>query len=176
MLAALFLLMWLVVAGLSLLMKRPPYHRAVGAQFNMSYALILLLCAWAIEWFCKSFRLKMLSAVGLLLCTSFFFYHFIKIGRTRMAEALYQFHINRYSELLQMNLRDIPAGSSVWFSDESFYLYNDGRKKGLKTSLCSDGKEQYYIKTDVEVLPVLTSGQYKKLWERGEYRIYIKEQ
>lgn len=165
------LLLWGSFYGFLLLMHRFPPVRALLFHLHLSFALTLLSAFLLLNDLAVKLRKPLLRLLWLPLLAPLVL-HYGQTGRGQLAATLYHFDINEYGRLLQLNLRDLPPGASVGLSDESFYFYYIGRKRGFHMVMCSGGGEQFYMKLEEEALPQPSAGHYEKRWERGDWRIY----
>ncbi len=167
-----FLIMWVTLFLMSWQMKQFPYLRNQIGHMSITYAFIIITICWALQELFRALRMKRMIFVVFPLFLGLFIYHYIKLTKAKLAEALYHFDINTYAELLILDLRDLPPHATVGCSDESFYLKYIGGKRGFQTNFCSAGNEAYYITTDGETIPIPITGHYEFRWPRGDFRIY----
>ena len=170
-----FGLLWLCLCLVSLKMRQYSPARNLLGHLSITYGFVIVTAGWIIQFLLTKIRQNKFFPFLFPAFTGLFFYHFIKLGNDHLAQTLYQFDINTYAVMLDMDLRDLPPKADVGFSDESFYLYYISNKKGFKTTLCSGAQEEYYIKIDGETLPKPIKGNYQLMWERGDFRIYQRK-
>lgn len=101
--------------------------------------------------------------------------HFIVENKKRVSEYLYGYNVNYMNSAITEKMRNIPAGSSVSFSDESFYWYYVCKKEGYQVSQCPNGDEAYFIKTEVEPMPPLLLNRYVFIGGIFDYQIYQRK-
>ena len=70
---------------------------------------------------------------------------------------------------------EIPAHSSVGFSDEAFYCGYICGVNGCITHKCISGTEEYYIKKEEEPLPGALVDKFDLSYKINEYEIYKKK-
>ena len=171
-LAVAYVLLWALFAGCCLIMRRNPYARLLNGHFSISLALAIIAIRDLVRRVSAVSKFPKMATplLGCLLAALGF--HFYAYGKNHLAESLYHFDINEYGRLLELDLRDLPQGATVGFSDESFYLFYVARHRGFSVSRCASGSDDYYIKTDAEALPAGSEGSYQFLFSRGDYGIY----
>ena len=170
-----FILMWGGLLVISCQLRQSAYLRNLIGHLSITYAFIIITVFLLLQRLFQWIKMQRMIVLLFPLFLGLFCYHFVKMANERLAKTLYHFDINRYGELLEMDLRDLPPKADIAFSDESFYLLYLSRKKGFTTHECGAGNETYYIKIDGELLPQPPTGHYQLMWERGDYRIYQRQ-
>ena len=86
------------------------------------------------------------------------------------------FHVDTWEALLVDGIdKNIPRGSSVAFSDESFYFYFLCRKFGYDVTKCPRGNEKYLVRLRYEPVFMGKDEDFELLAPVGEYGIYRRK-
>jgi hypothetical protein len=99
-------------------------------------------------------------------------YHLFTTNIPVFKQKIYNYPVNDRYEALHTGLYWFPAGSTIGFSNESFYwlyLYN---KEGHNASRCLSGNEDYLIKQEEEQFPQKGVGKYELYQKVEDYEIY----
>jgi hypothetical protein len=109
----------------------------------------------------------------------------IRFGLGNKANAsfcLYNNDINiKYDLIVNEGISFIPKGSTIAFSDESFYWYYQCMLRGDRVSKCISGNEEYFVRLSSEAMPAGYEKKYKLIktvFKHGitavSYEIYKK--
>jgi hypothetical protein len=98
--------------------------------------------------------------------------HFIRTNRIFLKDTLYEIDVNSIYTTVNNGLSFIQPGTTAAFSDVAFYCYYICSKKGVKTSKCPAGNEQYFIKQRDEQLPQLVTENYLLVKKFDQYEVY----
>jgi hypothetical protein len=167
--------MLLSFLALTLGMRRYPFHRNLGGELSIILAILIIM----LYRFSRILFRKMNNRIAgnlffsiLLLSLGF---HFIWKDRADVSNSLYFYDINATYEKIRADISDIPAGSSVGFTDECFYWKYLCEKRGLLTSACSTRQETYFVKLSREKFPKNAAGGYQ-LWQKlDDYELYQRK-
>ncbi|MGN6568870.1 MAG: hypothetical protein ACTHJ0_13000 [Flavipsychrobacter sp.] len=170
-----YISMWVSSIAIAYVMKIYPIDRSMGAQINISlalsiYVLYLLMLKLDTIW-----HLKYVPVLGMSLFIVSLGVHFGIKNEERVSTWLYHNDINsKYKTLTERGMAFIPAGATVYFSDECFYWYYLCKKKGCITNNCNFDNEQYYVRLNIDSLP-FTNARYTLYRTLGDYEIYQRK-
>jgi len=89
---------------------------------------------------------------------------------------MYGYPINYLYSVHSAVIAKIPAGSSIAFSDESFYYFYFCRKRHLKVSRCPRGDEDYYVIRPSENITGTITDRYSLVMSIEEdYELYKRK-
>ncbi len=141
-----FIATWASCIMLAFIMKIFPVDRALIWQFSFTLALSMYSVYLLISSLADQVHLPVLSIVVVPLLLVLVSVNFVIKGKTNAAFSLCHFEVNPWNLSIAEGITNIPIGSSVAFSDESFYWYYLCEKSGYNTSKCIKGNEDYYVK------------------------------
>jgi hypothetical protein len=167
-----YLVMWLVFFLIIIIMKKMPFERNLIGHYSLTLAGIIWLC-WSVAGLLFR-RENLLIAKQILFCCIIIpvAVHFVATNESMLKDGLYEYEVNMFFVDLSNKLKEIPRGTSVAFSDESFYCYFICRKQRYKVTRCTTGNEDYYIKQAFEPLPQLLGNRYALAFTIVQYEIY----
>jgi hypothetical protein len=172
-----FLCLWLGYVVCSMGIRHNPFHRTLIVQFSLSVAMLVLFIATTAQWVAHRIPKPAASKAVLLLVTAIPISYLVgqqtNYFRNNLNIALYGNDVTGiYNRHLQ-DLHQLPAGSAIGCSPESFYFYFVAQKAGYSPTLCPNGTEPYYIKREEEPMPPGIQTKYRLLLHGGEdYEIY----
>ncbi len=172
-----FLCLWLGYVVCSMGIRHNPFHRTLIVQFSLSVALLVLLIVVMAQWITRRIQQQATQKTALLLIValplSCLVWQQTNYFRTNINIALYGNDVNGIYHRHLQDLHQLPPGSAIGCSPESFYFYFLGQKNGYQPTLCPNGTEPYYIKREEEPMPGSLQHYYKLLMHGGEdYQIY----
>ncbi len=166
-----WLCMWITFLLIAIIMRRLPFERNLIAQYSISLAAVLLLAYRLATTILSKTKLpfkQVVFATMLLL----FSIHFISTNKASLKNTLYEIDVNATYTTVVQGLSFIQPGNTAAFSDVAFYCYYICSKKGVKTSKCPTGNEQYYIRQRDDQLPLLIADNYLLVNKFDQYEIY----
>jgi hypothetical protein len=164
-----YVLMWVLFLGMVLAMKRLPFERNLIGHYLVSVAFGLIAVYYLLYWLLGSRTLpKLLSIMAVSTGTLLFFNNMHSVF---LKNLLYEYDVNYVYRLLEEKLSVIPPGSTIAFSDESFYCYCICQAKGYHVSLTPNGHEAYYVVNKNEELAKPVPPKYKPFGEADSYLI-----
>jgi hypothetical protein len=155
-----YICMWITFFLVVIIMKKLPFERNLIGHYGIALAGVLLAAYYLSDWLASTGRrlwVKMVFFTGIAL---FFSVHFLRTNEMMLKDTLYEYDVNSYYKDKTDWLRNIPAGSTIAFSDEDFYSYYVCQQNGYKVSKCVTGKEEYYVKEAFEEIPQNGAGKY----------------
>ncbi len=156
-----YLAMWLVCIALAYIMKIYPIDRTMSGQISISLALTIYVLYLLLSKLNEVLKLSVITDSALMIILMVLGIYIIKGNKSNISFSLYNNDINlKYDLLMQEGIGFIPKGSSIAFSDESFYWYYQCKIRGDKVSKCMSGNEQYFVRYGVDPFPVEYSGKY----------------
>lgn len=179
-LALFYIATWTAYILCSLFIKHTPFHRTLIVQFSITIALAVY-AFWVLLSYIINAVIR--STTNLKLGTTLFIppilaltVWFVKYDKENINFGLYSNDVNGLYGMHMSTISSIPAGSSIAFSEESFYFFYHCRRIGYKVSRCGMGNEQYYVKRTDEALKPLYQVNYTLLRQAGEdYEIYVRK-
>ena len=172
-----YVLLWGVFILLVLYMKRFPFCRNLIIHYSITQAFVVLALFSVIHFIASKFRFKLITYILFPAAAVMLSNHYLKAYKENFEFLLYFNHVNEIYKLNDEGINTIPKGSSIGFSNESFYWYYYCNKRNYKTNKCPDGSEAYYIKRPQENLPEGFESKYQLLKSLPEdYEIYRRNQ
>lgn len=179
-LAGFYIATWGAYLLCSLYIRHTPFHRTLIVQFSLTMALTVF-AFWAVTNYAfgklrhpvlATISKTTLFAIPVLLIGGYF----IQYNKKNINFGLYSNDVNGLYGMHLNTIGSIPAGSSISFSEESFYFYYHCRKLGYRVIRCGKGAEQFFVKRTDEQLPPLYHTNYILLQQGGEdYEIYKRK-
>jgi hypothetical protein len=166
-----YVIMWVCLWSVMAVMKKIPFQRCMNGYYIITVLLLVVVVGKMAIYIARGWKLSVvkyaLLPVAFLLLSGYFF---VK-GKKHLALFLYWHNNNQSYAELSPAINQLPEGSRVGFSEEAFYLYYIGKKRGLQANKCLRGDEDHYIKNSSEPLPPAVASF--SLFQRvGEYEIY----
>jgi hypothetical protein len=169
-----YVALWAVLFIIVIAMKRVPFERNLIGHYSVTLAGVILVAYWL-----TSFRLpakiNLPRIILLPLILLAFIIHFIRNDKKLLKDKLYEYDVNQVYDTLNTGLHFISPGSTVAFSDESFYCRYICKKNGCKAGKCSTGTEAYFIKQTDENVPLPLPDQYTLIKKVDIYSIYKRK-
>jgi hypothetical protein len=155
-----FVVLVLVFIALVFLMKRYPYHRNLAGHFAILLTLTILAFFTIVKRVSELLKARAIKLLFPVILVGLSVY-FLRLNPPAFSNFLYFNDATDSWNAVNKTLDEIPAGSSVSFSDQSFYWAHASRKKNLHAAKCTSGAEQYFIKEKDEKFPAeINSNQY----------------
>ncbi len=171
-----FVAMWTSCFLLTVKMKIFPIDRALTGQLSITLGLLiyaLYLLTYSISQRIKQNYLPLIVLPVFLLLLSV---NFVIEGKAHVPFYTCHSPVNLlHDEKVKDGLSAIPHGSTVAFSNESFYWYYLCQKYGYRASKCVNGSEEYYITLPTEPLPVDMQRLFGPIKLVGGYIIYKRQ-
>ena len=150
--------------------------RALPGQFSVTlafviYALYLPLTALSRKMNVRSLAMVVLPVALLLLGANC-------LEKDKLHCVHYQDHfaVNPWKKMIADGINtSLPKGSSIAFSDESFYFYYLCRQFGYDVDKCPNGNEQYLVKLSYEPFFIGKEEDYQLVQPVGDYCIYKRK-
>lgn len=172
-----YLLLLVVLLGLMLLMHRSPNQRNLIGHCS----LVLVLSPLTLYWLLGRLPARrhplrwQLGAVAVLLLVLTL--KLVKANPVDKAEEIYLFDNQTSYHGLEARIAQLPAGSRVRCTYESFCATHAARQRGLTALMpCEAAADHqpadYYIVHSKETLPPAVAGQYELLYRAPFDRIY----
>ena len=178
--AAFYVLLWLVFILLTLNMRRTPFPRNMILHFSLTmaivgftfYLLVHRAAALLSSLQLKKWVLSLCFVTPVLLYSVYLAY----TGKRDLPNNLYYAGVNSIYSGHLAETSWIPSNSSIGFSEESFLMFYIFRQDHPGASRCASGKEDYYIKRRDEPMPVGWELLYDK-WKDGseDYELYKRK-
>jgi hypothetical protein len=172
-----YLILWGVFIAMSICMERVTFYRVIIMQMSLTMAFVVYTCYILISGVVTKFNMPRVGIIVFAIPVLFLCGHLMKHDKNDVALNLY---FNNVNELYSKHIADIntiPKGSSVAFSDESFYYYYYCRELGYKVSKCPNGTEDYYVsRPEEETIPSWVADNYTLFRKCDEdYDIYKRK-
>ncbi len=171
---AFYLAMWLVFFLLVIIMKRLPFERNLIVHYSITLAGVILVLEWLTTALSKNAKLQLPLSIILAILIAWFSFHFFTTNESFIKVTLYEHDVNQTYKELSEGLDYIPSGSTVAFSDESFFYRYVCMKNGCMISNCPSGNEMYYVKENYEQMPQTLAEKYSLAKQLGDHAIYKK--
>jgi len=170
-----YIAMWVAVILLTVKMKIFPFDRSLTGQFSISLCIIVYTVYLLLTSLSEKIKLLFIGQILFSLFLILLIANYIKNGKDNMNHYLCHFQVNVWYDLMLRDcVRAVPPGSSIAFSDESFYLRYLFTQNGYKTSKCTSGGEAYFVQSkDDPTLPDITSN-YAQFKDTNGFIIYKK--
>lgn len=176
-LAGFYTATWMAYLLCSVFIKHTPFHRTLIVQFSITIALAVYTL-WVVANYLISLQLQKTIRVIILLVafvmpiTALTAWE-IRYDKQNVNFGVYSNDVNGLYGMHMNTISNIPGGSSVAFSEESFYFFYHCRRLGYEVSRCRTGQEQYFVKRTDEQLPNEYRNGYLLYKQGGEdYEIY----
>ncbi|MEI8279902.1 MAG: hypothetical protein WCG87_09075 [Bacteroidota bacterium] len=171
-----YLTLWLVWMLMVLYTKMHPFCRSMIIHYSITLAFVIYTVyavADAIaNYLKKPYLLYVIFTIPVLLSSIHYY-------RGDAEHESYNLYFNDTDQLYSSHTREshqIPKGSSIAFSEESFYFYYLLHKQQYPVKKCSNGNEDYYIKRNFETLDEPYKSQYTLLKNLSEgYELYKRK-
>jgi hypothetical protein len=167
--------MWVVFLLIIAIMKKLPFERNLIGHYSVTLAGVILFAYWAIGLAGGKEKLLFVKRwvfSFIMVCLAA---HFLYTNPTMLKDGLFEYEVNPPYINLADKLKAIPQGSTVAFSDESFYCYFICRQQGYSVHKCPEGNEDYYIKQSFEQLPQSMENKYTQAFTIVQYQIYKRQ-
>lgn len=168
-----YVALWVSFFAIVIAMKRLPFERNLIGHYSIALTGILLTIYWLVSLIPNK-NIPLLNAGIISVFVLFFAVHLILTNTVFLESTLYEYNVNETFFPINEGLKIVPSGSSVAFSDESFYTMYLCMKNDRITIKCGNGNEQYFIKQWTEPMPALYIGRYTLLNRINEYEIYAR--
>ena len=153
--------------------KMHPFCRSMIIHYSLTLAFVIYTVYAVAEaiatYFKKAYLLYIFFSLPVLLSSIHYY-------RGNAEHESYNLYFNDTDQLYTSHTaesREIPKGSTIAFSEESFYFYYITHKLGYPVKRCSSGNETFYIKRNFEVLDEPYKSQYTLLKNLSEgYELY----
>jgi len=149
-----YIVLWSAALLLTIVMKIFPIDRALIGHFGITLALVVYTVYLLLGSLQERLRLKVLRSLllpALLMLTGI---GFVKKDKQYVGFYICHFEMNPWQDsIINDGINIIPKGSTVGFSDESFYWYYLCSNMGYKASKCIQGNEAWFIKSTGEPFP-----------------------
>ncbi len=170
----LYACMWLCFFGVVIVMLRLPFERNLTGQYSFTLLGVLLVALWLADALARLGKTAFVKWILFPGITLLFAIHFLRTNEFFLKDTLYEYDVNAYYKEKTLWLANLPAGSTVAFSDEDFYSYFVCLRSGYKVSRYPTGMEQYYIKEAFEEIPQPYTANYElakkqdgnEIWKR----------
>ena len=150
-----YILLWGGAFLLTLAMKIFPIDRALIGHFSITLALVVYTIYLLLGSLQERLRLKLLRPLLLPVLLVLAGINFVKKDKQYAGFYICHFEMNPWHDtIINDGINIIPAGSTIAFSDESFYWYYLCRNMGYKTRKCIQGNETWFVKSAGEAFPV----------------------
>lgn len=178
--AGLYAATWLGYLLVSLLVRHMPFHRTLIVQFGISmavlvytfYAMVSLLSAYIGHRQTSTMVRTVLYMAPLALLLVYE----VRYDRQNANLGVYGNDVNGIYDGIKRDIGLIPPGSSIAFSEESFYCYYYCRWAGYNAHRCATGDETYYIKRNDDALPESIAANYTLLLNMyDEHMLYKRK-
>jgi len=178
--AVLYLSVWGSYILYSMVLLLTPFHRTLIIHFSFTVACCVYTFYVLLNYIADNISSGQLKAavkmplfiVPVLLYSGYQF----SWNRSNAYIAVYGYDVNATYNTQSAGLKQIPAGSSIAFSDEAFYYYYIAEKMHYTTNRCNAEDAAYYIKSEAEALPEIQSCTYHFVAGCGDdYAIYKRD-
>ena len=170
-----FVCLWLATFIIVTVMRRPAFERNFIGHYSLTVAALLLLIWQALSTLATSNAVRNIALTIFGVITLLFAVHFASANGNMLKDVAYEYNVNESYDALDKGLRQIPAGSTLSCSDEAFYCGYIASKNGCKVSSCPTGNEVFFIKKEIENLPLLLQ-DYVKVGQVNEYEIFRRNE
>lgn len=176
-LGGMYLSVWVAYIVCSLFIKHVPFHRTLIVQFSCTMAAVVvtlfrlaaLIMARIRNTISRTVIRVAVFVLPVLLCSGYLW----RFNQKSVNDILYGNNVNGTYQLHMADIAQLAPGSSVGFSQESFYFFYHCRRLGFNASRCANGTERYYVKRTDEQLPPRLESRYVLLRKGGDdYEIY----
>lgn len=162
--------MWGTTILLTMVMKVFPIDRSLTGQFSIILALTIYTLGLLLGNLAKWLHVKRAAAVALPVILVLLSVNFVLKGRKYVSHYLCHFVVNEWrATVVDDGISNIPPGSSVGFSNESFFWFYMCKQYGYKVDKCSTGTEDYYVKATNEPFPAGMDGRYVAIKKVTEF-------
>jgi hypothetical protein len=171
---------WVAFILCSLFIKHIPFHRTLIIQFSVTIALaaytLWVLLGYVFDAVAGPKASLIARSILFVTPTLALSVWFIQYNKENINFGLYSNDVNGLYGMHMGTISSITPGSSIAFSDESFYFFYHCRRMGYKVSRCATGKEQYFVKRTDEPLPALYKADYVLFKKAAEdYEVYSRK-
>lgn len=168
-----YILMWLACIILAVIMKSFPLDRTLPGQFSITLALCIYSLYNMLTSCASKIRMPNLFNIVLPIFVVLLSINFLIKNKEYSEHYLCHFPVNYfYGIVMKEGILKIPKGSTVSYSDESFYWYYLCFKNGCKVRKVFTGSEDYYVTYLLEPLPAGLQDKYEKNNVVGDYVVY----
>lgn len=168
-------IVWLVLAGMTLQMQRFPFMRNLTAHCSVTLAAVLLAGHSLLHQVGKRRMIALKTAAITLFCLGMAV-HFIRFNRDHIHDSIYFYDVKSRFISLHNAVLKLPENARVGLSDEGFYWEFLCKQRGLKASMCMDSMTHYIKIENEEKLPDYLRGHVEKILQVDEYEIYAVHQ
>lgn len=134
----------------------------MSAHISISFGLTIYALYLALQKLNEAVKMPLVTNAVLMI---FLILQGVRFGfgdKANVSPALYNNDINsKYDLIVHQGIDFIPKGSTIAFSDESFYWYYQCKLRGYTVSKCLSGNEQYFVRLSSEALPAGYAKRYK---------------
>ncbi len=168
-----YMLMWLACIFLAVIMKSFPLDRTLPGQFSITLALCIYSIYILLNAFAAKFRVHLLAKLVLPCIILLLSVNFLLKNREYSVHYMCHFPVNDfYSVIMKLGILEIPKGSTVSYSYETFFWYYLCLKNGCQVKRVFTGKEDYYVTNLQEPLPPGLQAKYEKNNTVGDFVVY----
>ncbi len=168
---------WVAFILYSMAIKRIPFHRTLIIHFSITMAI----CVYTFYLLTKravAYVPKLRQVVQVILFTVpivGYSAYLIQYNNKNVSTALYGYNVNEIHTAQINAVKQIPAGSTVSFSDDAFYYFYYCRKMGYKANRCPEQDAAYFIKIADRPFPTDVGSTFELMADAGnDYAIYKK--
>ena len=177
--AIFYILLWIVFAAFTLHIRRQPFIRNMIIHYSLTMAFVVYtfyVITDSLVSYINKATIRY-ACQGLWVFAIVYFCRFQLItDRQNVSLNLYFNNVNAIYEEHITAVNAIPPGSSISFSNESFYIYYLCHQKGLKANKCTDGTEKFYVKRPFEQIQCNMANEYTLLKKLpADYELYTRK-
>ena len=169
--------LWLVWIAMVLNSKMHPFCRSMIIHYSMTLAFVMYTVYAIADSIAthlkKPFLKSFIFSVPVLLASV----HYFRGNAEHVSYNLYFNDVNPLYKAHTDEIKEIPKGSTIGFSEESFYMYYVSWKLHYDGKKCNTAQEDYYIIRPFETMDSLHNERYTQVKEWSElYVLYKRKQ
>jgi hypothetical protein len=177
MLGGFYLCTWCMSLLIAIVMKVLPLDRSLSAQFSITLGLVIYTIYLWLQSLKEKVGVQLLPAFVVPLLLALLTLNYIKKDQLHVTHYLCHFPVNTWYKTMTDGIsKYIPGGSTVGFSDESFFCYYLCKRNNYAVSKCATGTENYLIKRYDEPLLPEMQAHYERTGDiEGYFDIYKRK-
>jgi hypothetical protein len=168
--------MWGILVFFVLKMRVYPMDRALPGQFSVTLMFVLYAAWLGLSVIAARIGIRSFATISITVILLLMGANCLEKDKLHCVHYQCHFPVNSWEKLVADGIgASLPKGSSIAFSDESFYFYYLCRKFGYNVDKCANGNEQYVVKLSYEPFFFGKEDDFTLVRPVGDYCVYKRK-
>ena len=168
--------MWGILVFFVLKMRVYPMDRALPGQFSVTLMFVLYAIYLGISVITSTTSVRILAPISMTVILLLMGANCLDRDKQHCVHYQDHFPVNSWKKLVADGINSsLPRGSTIAFSDESFYFCYLCEKFGYNAGKCANGSEQYVVKLRGEPFFIGNENDFTLVQPVGDYGVYKRK-